>query len=165
MARQLTELNNQPIDRINTNAKHWQPIPNENVQKYSALLHAFAQAVLLTLDGHPSGYSFPINSGTKAAGKLLLAELDKPHSDEQTLELVHQFIYPFLAARDIVGEYNKWDEVVECFLAIYCLEQDGNFRSAKNTTQLLAILKYLCRGSTLVEATLQAAREGKDPLK
>jgi hypothetical protein len=95
----------------------------------------------------------------------LLSELETPRSDEQTVEVFHQFIYPFLAARDIVGEYNKWDEVVECFIAIYCMEPDGNFRSAKNTTQLLAILKYLCRGSTLVEAALQAVKEGKDPLK
>jgi hypothetical protein len=158
-------LSEPSINRITSNAKHWQPIPKENVQKYSSLLHAIAQAILLTLDPHPSGYTFPINSTSKAAGKQLLAELEKPNSDEQTLEVFHQFIYPFLAAREIAGEYNKWDEVVECFLAIYCLEQDGNFRSARNTTQLLAILKYLCRGSTLVEATLQAIKEGKDPLK
>jgi hypothetical protein len=152
-------------NRVSTNAKHWQPVPNENVQKYSAIAHGLAQAILLTIEPHPSGYTFPINSTSKASGKLLLTELEKPHSDKQTVEALHQFLYPFLAARDIVGEYNKWDEVLECFLAIYCLEHDGNFRSAKNTTQLLAILKYLCRGSTLVEATFRAVKEGKDPFK
>ena len=95
----------------------------------------------------------------------MLIKLETAHSDKETLEALHQFVYPFLAARDIVGEYDKWDEVLECFIAIYCLEHDGNFRTAKNVTQLFAILKYLCRGSTLVEATLQAVKEGKDPLK
>jgi hypothetical protein len=81
------------------------------------------------------------------------------------VDALHQFVYPFMAAREIEGEYNKWEEVLECFLAIYFMEPDGNFRPAKLATQSLAIFKYLCRGSTLYESTLVAARTKRDPLK
>jgi hypothetical protein len=152
--------------RVTTNAKHWQPIQDDvNLAKYACVLHALAKAVLLSLQNHESGYKFPVNDITVATGNNLLAALDNSAAKESGIAALHSFVYPFLAAREIEGQYNKWEEVMECFLAIYFLQADGNFKDAKDVTQPLAILKYLCRGSTLFESFQVAKKFNVDPHK
>lgn len=142
---------------VTQNPRHWQPLSNDqNLRHYSRSLHGLAQAVLLTIEGHPSGYTFPINNVTIQDGKNLLLCLNNPPIENNRVLAFHKFVYPFLSAQEIQGEYNKWLEVLECFLAIYCLCSDGNYKPGSDATQVFAICKYLCRGSTLYEAILQA---------
>lgn len=82
----------------------------------------------------------------------------------------HHFISPFLLGRDYsnqdgYAEYSKWTEVVECFLAIQCLKEDGNFKQAKDVTQVFAKLEYACRGTTLYEALKNKAHFNNDPYR
>jgi hypothetical protein len=113
----------------------------------------------LTLTGHASSYQFPLTDLSRQAGQHLLECLDAGLDRRTSITALHAFIYPFLAAREDLGEYNKWDEVLECFLAITCLKDDGNFEEPCNVTQLFAICKYLCRSATLFQALEQAEQE------
>ena len=144
------------IFRVTQNGKHWKPLnSNVTLERYAQPLHALAQAVLLTLDGHHSGYSFPIAPSTTLIGRKLKIELNKAEDDDTKLvALFHSFVFPFLSARTLVGEFNKWDDVLECFLAIQTLKSDGNWEVAAGITQLFAMLKYLCRGAMLYQASL-----------
>src|SRR5271169_1119734 len=145
--------------RTSQNACHWQPLQDDDhLQNYSCPLDALTQAVLLTLQNHHSGYQFPLTGAMKMAGKRLISNLSSSAtSDNLAISALHTFIYPFFSAQVAEGEYNKWNEVLECFLAIYCLNPDGNFTEASGVTQLFAILKYLCWGTVLYEALGQAS--------
>jgi hypothetical protein len=117
------------------------------------------------MDGHPSGYKFPIQEENVVSGRALMAQLDQPKDMSQTVAALHHFVFPLLSAREIGGQYCRWDEVSDCFLAVYCLKPDGNFLDAKEVTHPMAILKYLCRGSILYEALRLAEQLGHNPYK
>ena len=117
-----------------------------------------AQAVLLTLSGHPSEYRFPIDDKIREDGMHLLECLNSDSMDDaEAKDALHAFVFPFLTARVVTGEYSKWNEVLECYLAIAALMDDGNFLDAPQLTQTFAMFKYLCRGTMLYEAFLRAS--------
>ena len=124
-----------------------------------------AQAVLLTLQPHVSGYCFPITNNTRIAGEELLRQLEVPGETKQLVNTLHRFVYPFLSHQDIHGKYNKWDDILECFTAIHFLQSDGTFSEPEKTTQYFAKCKYLCRAATLYEAATRAEEHGEDPQK
>ena len=47
---------------------------------------------------------------------------------------------------------------MECFFALYVLQDDGTFRSGDGTTQLFAHLSYLMRSTFLYEALLRVRK-------
>jgi hypothetical protein len=108
------------------------------------------------LDPHPSNYSFPISQGTRVIGRKLLKLLDDPSQDDKAVTILHEFIYPFLSMQQQEGEYSKWLEVLECYLAIANMTPDGNFQDAHELTKPFSIWKYICRGSTLYQGILSA---------
>jgi hypothetical protein len=70
------------------------------------------------------------------------------------IDLVHDIALALFSPRDYskeTGDFNKWLDPLECFLAIYNLSSFGNFKEPKDITQVLAILAYLVRGTTLYE--------------
>jgi hypothetical protein len=145
------------VCRVSQNAKHWQPHSSDHtLRAYSGLLHKLVRAVLLTVEGHPSGYRFPLTDESKTAAHEFLICVDGGLDEQTCINALHKLVYPFFSAREESGEYSKWDEVLECFLAILFLKQDGNFEDPCNVTQGFAICKYLCRSSTLFEALAQA---------
>jgi hypothetical protein len=146
----------------NVNCRLWDPHGDDNtLRRYGNPLHAMAQAVLLTLQPHDSGYSFPLTDTTRAAAHQLLRELDNPGDESEAINALHQLVYPLLSYQDVVGEFNKWEDVLECFTAIYFLQNDGTFPDAQRTTQYFAMCKYLCRAVTLHEALAQAQEKSK----
>jgi hypothetical protein len=134
----------------------WRPHSNDQtLRSYSHLLFTLAYAILLTLQGHHSGYKFPLTNIEEQAGLQLLSILSGGLGDP--IVAFHNFIFPFLAGRDDAHllnhpNYSKWDEIIECFLAILSLKPDGNFKKAKDVTQVFAKLEYACRGAILYEA-------------
>lgn len=130
------------------------------LRTYCCPLQSFAQAVLKTIDGHDSGYQFPLSPEQIDAGNNLLKCL---HTNSQENILVfHKFAYPLLAANAVQDTSNKWNSPMECFLAIYNLKEDGNFQEASNVTQLFAKLEYHCRGATLFESHQKKSKFGHD---
>ena len=146
----------------NVNCQLWDPHGDDNtLRRYGHPLHAMAQAVLLTLKPHASGYSFPLTATTHAAAHQLLRELDNSGDDSKAISALHKLVYPILSYQDIVGEFNKWEDVLECFTAVYFLQRDGTFPDAHLTTQYFAMCKYLCRAVTLHEALAQAQEKNR----
>jgi hypothetical protein len=151
-------------DSISQNGKCWQPLNiHSTLQHYSRVLHALLQAVLLTIQGTAAQYQFPLSQSDIQAGQNLLLFLDNPDSGADGVQLLHAFAYPFLGAHDRTGGYNKWMDVLECFMAIYSLKSDGNYEDASSSTHFFAILKYLCRGTILFEAFRIAEKDGCEP--
>lgn len=83
----------------------------------------------------------------------LKAILQSP-SREGAIDAFHDFIKPVLyvpATRASMRNFSKWNNLVECLLAISALREDGSFRPAENVTQMFAQLVYHIRGAILYE--------------
>jgi hypothetical protein len=113
---------------------------------------ALVQAVLLSLGPHPSKYKFSLTFEAREAAEALLLALEDPEQTEKSVEGLHRLVFYLLAAQEKEGEHNKWDDVLECLLAIMAMKEDGNFSEAKGLTPMLAKFKYICRGVILYEA-------------
>jgi hypothetical protein len=101
-----------------------------------------------------SDYRFPLTTANILAAKNLMAILNGGRGD--VIHALHVFTAPFLSGQDFsanydYSEYSKWNDVIECFLAVYALNEDGNFKSPKDVTGVFAKIEYLCRGATLYD--------------
>ncbi|EPQ50109.1 hypothetical protein GLOTRDRAFT_24787, partial [Gloeophyllum trabeum ATCC 11539] len=133
------------------------------LRKYSVPLRSFAQAILLSLQSHKSGYTFPLGEEDIERAHHLQDSLDTPTDDGVTV--FHEFIYPFLSRSIDSTSDNKWSSALECFLAVYSLLPDGIHKRASDMTQPLAMFEYHCRGATLYEAHRQQSEFGNDLFK
>src|SRR5204863_2987172 len=104
--------------RISQNGKYWQPLSiDSTLEHYSRILHSLVQAVLLSLNGSVTSYRFPLGPCDIQAGNQLLACLEYG-TEEDTISSLHPFVYGFLSAKDSTGTYDKWQETLECFMAV-----------------------------------------------
>jgi len=150
---------------------HWRPLNDDiTLRKYSHPLQALAHAVLLTVeDKHSCRYKFPLTDSDKVAATTLMDQLLNGN-DGSCVKAFHEFVVPFLSGREFSAnydhaEYSKWQEVLECFLAIYCLKEDGNFKPPQDVTGIFAKIEYLCRGTTLYQGLSHMADFRNDPYK
>ena len=127
---------------------------DDTLIKYSVLLHQWSHAILLSIDGHESGYKFPLTEDDLVrASKLKDALQQSPKSLH--IEVFHLFIKPFMYPKmegRSLGSYTKWDDVFECLFALSTLREDGNFQPASQVTQMFAKMKYFIRSAILYEA-------------
>jgi hypothetical protein len=157
--------------RVTQKGQYWRPHEDDiTLNKYGSLLHALAHAILITLeDSSPSDYRFPLSDTDKESGGRLRDLLANGTSND-CVKALHNFIFPFLSGREFTPDYNhaeysKWQETLECFLAVYCLKDDGSFKSPQDVTGIFAKVEYLCRGSTLYEGLTRIADFQNDPYK
>lgn len=121
------------------------------MEKYSLVLTQFIQSLILS-SKNKQQYQYPITPPLAESLALLENALDIP--DSTPIPLVHNVALALFSPRDSsqdIGDYNKWLDPLECFLAIYNLKTSGNFKEPKDVTQVFAILVYLVRGTTLYE--------------
>jgi len=109
---------------------------------------------MLTFDqNHASGYKFPLTAeDVQHASELRHALISDP--DGLHIDLFHVFIKPLVYPKDhslIPGPYSKFNEPFECFYALSCLCEDGNFQPSDLVTQKFAKMKYLIRGTILYQ--------------
>ncbi|EPQ50154.1 hypothetical protein GLOTRDRAFT_26194, partial [Gloeophyllum trabeum ATCC 11539] len=133
------------------------------LRKYSIPLRSLAHAVLTSLQGHKSGYTFPLSEEDIERAHRLQENLDTAEDDG--ISVFHAFIYPFLSRSMDPASDNKWASVLECFLAVFSLLPDSTHKKASDMTQPLAMLEYHCRGATLYEAHRQQAEFDNDLYK
>ena len=75
--------------------------------------------------------------------------------EDSALRAFHDFFKHFLlVTTDLpTDEDIKWTNVLECLMAIYALQEDGNFRQPSSVSQMFATLHYHIRGAIVHEAT------------
>ena len=134
---------------------------------YGLVFQKLTSAVLLSCEGHTSGYALPLSDDDKMRTSELKVILKKrledtrsneaPPVETDELDTFHRFIKPFLYPFS-GGSGSRWDDPMECFFALYALQEDGTFRSGDGMTQLFAHLSYLIRSAILYEAHFRARK-------
>jgi hypothetical protein len=141
------------IHRLTQRSDFWIPLPEKTVEVYSRQLHQWSHAILLTLEGHASCYTFPLTNEDKDHAKALKqALIHEPN--HLHIDLFHEFIKPLLYPKDhstVPGPYSKFNEPFECFYALHALRDDGNFQPARLVTQPFARMEYFIRGTMLYQ--------------
>lgn len=108
---------------------------------------------MVTIEGHESGYTFPLTDEDKQHASALKATL-LSEPEELHIDLFHVFIKPFVYPKDhslVPGPYTKFNEPFECFYALSCLREDGNFQPPEMVTQMFAKMAYFIRSAVLFE--------------
>jgi hypothetical protein len=148
----------------------WKPLSDKaSISRYAKLLHQFARAIAITVDGHhPSGYQFSLNSSDLNHLDALQETLTNSNPKD-AVEAFHKFIKPILYPRESDpesgGSTSKWDHPVECFIALFALRPDGVFKEANNLTGLFAILHYHIRCAIFYESLITVQDFNNDILK
>lgn len=84
-------------------------------------------------------------------------------NEEATILAFHDLFKPFLlATTETTDEDSKWNNVLECLMAVYALRKDSTFRPPSLVSQTFAALHYHIRGAIVYEAVLMRER---DPTK
>jgi len=130
---------------------------------------------------HSSGYALPLSEEDKIRAVKLQAAL-KHHLEDtedaeylndddegeacvlgssglEVIDAFHRFIKPFLYPF-AGGSGSRWDGPLECFIALYALDEDGTFRSADSMSQPFTHLQYLIRCAIFHEAHLRIRESG-----
>jgi hypothetical protein len=63
----------------------------------------------------------------------------------------HRLVKPFLYPQPPTS-HSRWDDPLECFIALFSLSKTGNFKAAEDMTQPFAHLHYLMRSAIFYEA-------------
>ena len=63
----------------------------------------------------------------------------------------HRLVKPFLYPRPSTS-HSRWDDPLECFIALFSLSKTGNFKAAEDMTQPFAHLHYLIWSAIFYEA-------------
>ena len=121
---------------------------------YGYPLHSLAYAILESHKGHPSNYKFPLPPNYAERIIALEACLTQDTLSCEQIPIFHDFIYPLLSAQPSILEENKWSMVMECWLALYTLQPEGNFCDATQLTGILAKMEYNCRAATFYQGYL-----------
>ncbi|KAJ6553802.1 hypothetical protein DFH09DRAFT_1495365 [Mycena vulgaris] len=149
--------------RVDNHGAVWKPhASNTTLFQYGGLLHRFAHGILRTLSADcPTTYRLPLTTHEEDVCDTYRRTLDAPVPTDPAqlavfhpLELrdFHAFISVFLFARkpgNVSQGTGKFDIPLECLCAIDCVREDGLLKPAKDSTQMLARLEYLIRGTVL----------------
>jgi hypothetical protein len=70
------------------------------------------------------------------------------------VDAFHHLLKPFLYPRSS-SSHSRWDDILECHIALLSLGRKGNFKAAEEMSQPLASLHYLMRSAMFYEALSQ----------
>ena len=141
---------------VQQNVKPWQfHLTSDTQRLYGYPLHSLAYSVLQAHKGHPTNYKFPLPPNHMQHIIALESCLSQLIISTDMIPVFHRFIYPLLSAQPSIQEENKWSMVMECWLALYALQPEGNFCDASQLTGTLAKMEYHCRAATFYESHLR----------
>ncbi len=129
----------------------WKPLSEPTtIASYADVLNSLMVAFFRTITKHPeTDYKFPITPEDEQ--RLLQFRqsffYDSPPNEEDQMESLHKFIYPFFSSfgEEEEDDSNKWKHVLECYFALVAVREDGSFKKPKELTNTLARIKYICR--------------------
>lgn len=121
---------------------------------------------MLTIEKPDVGYKFPLTDGDKIRARKLKTALKEK---KDAMDALHDFVKPFFYRRDNITDnmedYSKWDDVIECFMAVYSLQDDGNFQEVHSVTGMFATIHYHIRAAILYEANRKKHEFGNNIYK
>lgn len=129
-------------------------LTQDTQRMYAYPLHSLAHSILQAHKGHPANYKFPLPPDYAQHITALENCLEETPTSSDDILIFHNFIYPLLSAQPSIHEENKWSMVLECWLALYALQLEGNFSDAHEFTGILAKMEYSCRAVTFYQAYL-----------
>ena len=162
----------------------WRMVDDKSLHDYGIILRRLIYGLFASCTDHPSGYSLPLSTDdrnriadfkkelARFAAKVehtLAEDLDDiPQDDgEQTADKLnvdvpddlvlslHLLVKPFLYPRAPAASHSRWDDPLECFIALFSLSPEGHFKAAEIMTQPFAHLLYLIRSAIFYEANHQ----------
>ena len=145
-------------------AEPWKYHLSTDTQRlYAYPLHSLAYSVLQAHKGHPSNYVYPLPLDFSKHIIALEECLRNPVTTD-SIPVFHDFIYPLLSAQPSILEENKWSMVMECWLALYAMQVEGNFCDPSQLTGILAKMEYHCRAVTFYQGFLNRKNFPKESL-
>jgi hypothetical protein len=146
------------IHRTSVQSDKWYVHENDDtLRKYSQthakFIHASLISALTIKAGDTDGYRLPLSDGDVEQGLALVEELKCSSSDEEKLAKLHAFSYSLLStnSEERPGT-TKWEDPLQCFLALLFLRQDGSFAPARGVSPNLSHCKYILRHNSFYEA-------------
>lgn len=150
----LFVINKYLVHSVQQKVEPWQyHLTVETQRLYGYPLHSLAYSILQAYKGHPSNYKFPLPPNFTERIIALENCLTQAITTD-SIPIFHEFIYPLLSAQQSILEENKWSMVIECWLALYALQPEGNFCEASYLTGVLAKMEYHCRAVTFYQSYL-----------
>ena len=137
---------------------YWTPLPDKNTS-YPELVIQFVRAIvrLRETTDYKTEFSFMLHRNQDDALHALIIALDQRSQDsidshdDDAMQKLHEFFWTLMDSASIDLETN-WGNVIQRFICLRALRQDGNFYEATDLTPDLAKLKYFLNASCLIHA-------------
>lgn len=100
------------------------------------------------MDNGEGDYHLPVTEYQKTKGRLLLHTL---HNKDCDIPLLHDLFYSFTTPPSENKPLKRWDDTLQCFLAVKNMRKDGTSESAGTVAAQLSRWEYLIRGTALYE--------------
>jgi len=140
------------------NHKGWTVHRDDTTLKsYGTVLVDLLAFTIRSLDNSEEEYKLPLNEKQVELSRILFRALQRKEKD---IQVIHRLFYTFMAPPAEDQPFNKWNDALQCFLAITNLREDGTFAPAEKLTGDLARWEYNMRGAGLYESVKEASRFG-----
>ncbi|KIJ33252.1 hypothetical protein M422DRAFT_264796 [Sphaerobolus stellatus SS14] len=128
---------------IRDESRHWIPLDDDsNLKKYAASLYHFLLAILRSLDDRERVDRLALTEQDLIHASALLKDLQ--HSKQPNFELIHELFIPLCYPRKLGPRppSSKWNNPLECLIALQALQEKDQFIEPSLATQLFAKVKY-----------------------
>lgn len=143
----------------------WQTLQKEeSINEYGRLLHKWTHALMMSIEGATTDYHFPLTD-TDITRLALLKNALKQKKADKALEALHDVFKHIFYPRSLphpMPDFSKFNNPIECLMALSNIRDDGNFKQATDVTQMFAQIHYHMRGSMLFEGTRHAGEFDND---
>ncbi|KIJ31230.1 hypothetical protein M422DRAFT_267180 [Sphaerobolus stellatus SS14] len=127
---------------MTADTKHYIPLDNnDSLNTYAGTLYHFLLTIVRSLDNAERIKRLSLTSDDLDNARTLLHALT--HSEEPNIELIQKLFLPLCYHRKAPS---KWNNPMECLMALYALQDQGRFIDPSIATQLFARMKYHIRG-------------------
>ncbi|KAG1846986.1 hypothetical protein DFJ58DRAFT_843305 [Suillus subalutaceus] len=133
---------------------YWVPISDNNTSYCDTIVQFLRAIVRLRFQNdHPSKFSFQLDPAQEQTLVALITHMNDSNNslDETAITRLHEFLWSLMNAESFhKGE--PWENVIQRFIWLRALRQDGNFYEATDYTPDLAKLKYFLNSTCIVHA-------------
>ena len=140
------------------NHKGWMVHRDDTTLKsYGTVLVDLLAFTIRSLDNSEEEYKLPLNEKQVELGHILFQALQRKEKD---IQVIHRLFYTFMAPPTDDQPFKKWNDTLQCFLAITNVRVNGTFAPAEKLTADLARWEYNMHGADLYESVNEASSFG-----